>query len=359
MRRVPVFLPTALVLVLLGAWAGTSMGQLPPPPTVSVPTVPVSVPSLPLPPPPPPPAAPTVTAPSVSVPSPPTPKPPVPLPVTVPTPVPETPATLPSSEPDPLAPTGGGTGGPAARQFGASSRIFTITRIRASRPWVTVHGSLSGNGIWISFSLSRAGTVVFLVDELAPKCRYVGRFLVRGRAGRNAVRFRGRLNGRTLDPATYRLTAHPRGHRARRLAGVTVVMLEHPVGPARIAAEQARNTCPDGVPASARPTAPTPDAGKDGGVAGVSATAKSARPYDDSTGPLGAALGAIEAAADAVPPALLALALLAVLLLAVAAMPQPVRASLAGAALVHHRGTVALAGVGVLVAAVLSFALLT
>jgi hypothetical protein len=54
-----------------------------------------------------------------------------------------------------------------------------------------------------------------------------------------------------------------------------------------------------------------------------------------------------------------ALAALAVLLLALAAMPQPVRASRTGAALVHHRGTLALAGVGVLIAAVLSFTLLS
>lgn len=60
----------------------------------------------------------------------------------------------------------------------------------------------------------------------------------------------------------------------------------------------------------------------------------------------------------AVPPALFALALLAVLLLSVAAMPQPLRASWAGAALVHHRGTIALAGVGVLAVAILSGGLL-
>jgi hypothetical protein len=203
---------------------------------------------------------------------------------------------------------------------------------------------------------------VFLVDEVAPECRYVGKFLVRGRSGRNAVRFRGRLRGRSLAPGTYRLTAHPRGNRARLVTGVTVVILEHPPGPAKIASARGSNTCPGGTPPSVRAAAAAAAAeGSDstGGVAGVQATAVTRRPYEDeSPGPLGSAVETLQTAADAVPPVMFALAALAVLLLALAAMPQPVRASRTSAALVHHRGTLALAGVGVLVAAVLSFVLL-
>jgi hypothetical protein len=73
---------------------------------------------------------------------------------------------------------------------------------------------------------------------------------------------------------------------------------------------------------------------------------------------LGTTLETLRAAAVAVPPALFLLALLAVILLFVAAMPQPLRASWAGAALVHHRGTIAIAGIGVLAAAMLSAGLL-
>jgi hypothetical protein len=213
----------------------------------------------------------------------------------------------------------------------------------------------------ITFWLSRPGAVVFSVDELSPDCRYVGKFLVRGRAGRNEVRFRGRVRGRALDVGTYRLTAHPRGNRARRLTGVTVVMLEHPPGPAEIAAARARNTCPGGVPPSVRAAGLVSGSGANGptgGVAGVQASSSARQPFvDEAPGPLGTAVETIQSAAEAVPPVLFALAALAVLLLALAAMPQPVRTSRAGAALVHHRGTLALAGVGVLIAALLSFAL--
>jgi hypothetical protein len=104
------------------------------------------------------------------------------------------------------------------------------------------------------------------------------------------------------------------------------------------------------------------DAGRAGGGSPTDvvggATAKR-RPYEDEPvgGPLGATVDTLEEAAEAVPPPVLALAALAVLLLGVAAM-QPAWASRTGAALVHHRGTIALAGLGVLFAAVLSFALL-
>jgi hypothetical protein len=249
---------------------------------------------------------------------------------------------------------------------------------------VNPKGSARQRGVRINFWLPRAQTVVFYVDQLSPECRYVGKFLVRGRNGRNTVRFRGRIGGRVLEPGTYRLTARPRGEQGRRLAGVTIVVLEHPPGRSELAAARSRNTCPGGMPPSVAAAAALArqssggagtsggaatsggdqeGGGRDGlksstgGVAGAIAT--SGRPSDTvSPGPLGAAADTIQSAAEAVPPVLFALAVLAVMLLALASMPQPLRASRAGATLVHHRGTLALAGVGVLIAAVVSFALL-
>ena len=371
-RSVPVLLPTFLVLALLGAWAGTSTGQLPPPPSVTLPTV--TVPTVPLPPPPPVPTVPTVSTPPAPVPTTPTlpvdpRKPPVdvPVPVPVPAPVPTPQPTEPSGQP----PVGGAGTTSAGRIGGTSSRIATISRFRTSRKFVLTTGSESARGAWITFWLSRPGTVVFLVDEIAPECRYVGKFLSRGQAGRNSVRFRGRLLGRQLEAGTYRLTAHPRGRRAQPLTGVTIAILDGSPGLTEVAAANARNTCPLGIPPSLRGSGlaaagaasgtepPGTESSVTGGVAGVQATAAERRPYrDDSSGPLAAAAETIQLAADAVPPMLFALALLAVLLLGLAAMPQPVRDSRAGAALVHHRPTLALAGAGVLIAAVFSFMLL-
>lgn len=390
-RSISFVLPIFLVLGLLGAWAGTGMGQVPPTPTVSLPTVTIPpAPPVPLPPPPPvplppPPPVPLPPPPKVEVPPPPplpvdAPKPPVSVPVGTP----DTPVTSRSGSGQPVtsAPSGSGggagaTAAPGGRKFGASSRIATVRKLRASRAWVNPKGSPKQRGVRIHFWLSRARTVVFYVDQLAPQCRYVGKFLVRGRNGRNVVRFRGRIAGRVLDPGTYRLTARPRGELGRRLAGVTIVVLEHPPGRSELAAARAQNTCPGRTPPSVRAaqTAAAGTSGGDGvgsGAGGADGTTKdqtggvagaiaaTGRPSEGvSPGPLGSAVESIQSAAEDVPPVLFALAALAIMLLALAAMPQPVRASRAGAALVHHRGTVALAGVGVLVAAVLSFAVLS
>jgi hypothetical protein len=246
MRPAPALL---LVLGLLGVWAGTSLGQLPPPPSVTLPTV--TVPSVPLPPPPPtppvPPPPPVPPAPSVTTPTVPVPTEPVPaVPAPIPVIVPDTLATPAAERTNATAPHPAPASGPAARHFGASSRFARLSRERASRPWVTT----------------------------------------------------------------------------------TIATRPPPV-------ESSRRS----------------------GVAGVRSHPR--HPYDDASGPLGAAVGTIRSAAEAVPPVLYALAALAVALLALAAMPQPVRASRAGAALVHHRGSLALAGIGVLITAVLTFALLS
>jgi len=253
------------------------------------------------------------------------------------------------------------------------SAIKTVKRLRASRPYLARSGKASRRSVAISFWLSEPATVVFRIDEVAPDCRYVGKFIVRARAGRNVVRFYGRLRGRALALGTYRLTAHPRSQVATRLAGVTVVIVNQPPGPAKIAAERARNTCPGRTPPSVRALVAAAAAattgsgmasgGSTGEVAGVrTASADEKSIASRAGGTLGSALGGaaetVETAARAIPPVLFALAGLAVLLLALAAMPQPVRASRAGVALVHHRGTLALAGVGVLLASVLSFMLL-
>ncbi len=241
MRRL---LPTLLGLGLLGAWAGTSMGQLPPTPTVSLPTG--SLPSVPLPPAPPPLPLPTVTTPTLPSPVPPAPPTPAPSTPTLPVEIPAPPVDLPAAAvptPQPAqAPPRPETPSTTSTRpgFGASSRLATIMNARPTRTW------LSGT------------------DE------------------------------RDTQPA----------RRATPVAAAT--------------------------PASTD----TPE-----------------RPLDIS-------LGTLRSAAEAVPAALYALAALAVLLLAVAAMPQPMRTSFAGAALVHHRGTIALAGVAVLVAAIVSFGLL-
>jgi hypothetical protein len=214
---------------------------------------------------------------------------------------------------------------------------------------------------------------VFLVDELAPECRFAGLFTVRAHRGRNVVRFDGRIKGRRLDPGTYRLTAHSRGADARRLVGVTVAVLGRPAPRRVVKTALTRNTCPSGaLPSTIEYAGFAFGKGGEGTqsprgrVGGVQATAAGRRPYEDQsggrlravTGPVAGALESIDDAARSVPPVLIALAALAVLLLGIASLPQPLRTSRTGAALVHHRATIALAGVGVLVGTAISFVVL-
>lgn len=365
-RSVPFVLPALLVVGLLGTWAGTALGELPPPPPVTLPTVTVPSITVPIPPSPPPapppvPPVPPTTVPTVEPPKPPVDPPAPPAPVPSPAPEPSSPQPEQSSPP-PAGQAGGpgaSPGRPArprpARRGGETTRTrrgTSLTRVRVSRSWLAERGPRSARGVTIAFWLSRPGTVLLDVDELAPECRYVGHLLVRAHAGRNVFRFRGHVRGRMLAAGTYRLTARPRGRQGKQLAGVTVTILDRPAGRTGIDAARARNTCPGG-------TAPSADR-QTGGVPGAKSPTVSRRPHRDDPldRALDASLGTLAAATDAVPPALFALAGLAILLLTAAAMPQPLSNSRAGATLVHHRGTIALAGVAVLVAAVVNFALL-
>jgi hypothetical protein len=137
-----------------------------------------------------------------------------------------------------------------------------------------------------------------------------------------------------------------RGHRARQIR-TTIVVFARPAGRAEIASARLRDTC-EGAIESTGVGAPM------GGVAGARASL-SATKARRAHGPIGAALGTLRAAADAVPPVFFAFAALAMLLLGVASMPQPLGTSRAGALLVHHRGTIALAGAGVLITGLVAF----
>lgn len=266
--------------------------------------------------------------------------------------------------------TAGTTGvWPAAGPIsGSSSQTRTIRRVRLSRPWLSTRGPISRQTVRLSFWLARPATVVVRVDELAPDCRYAGKFLVRGHAGRNVVRFRGRLRGRKLDPGTYRLIAHPRGQRGHRLDRVTVVVLSRPPGgAAEVRAAQARNECPAGISPSQQELISAPLAQGDGdegtaakGIAGAKSTKASGliAAVAPIKGPLFKAVGTVEDAARAIPPALFAMAALAVLLLALASMPQFGAPTRAGAMLVHKRASIAMAGGAALLTAIATYLVL-
>lgn len=244
-----------------------------------------------------------------------------------------------------------------------------VKRIRVSRGWLTIRGPRSSRSVRLSFWLATRVTVVVRVDQIAPVCRYAGKFLVRGRAGRNDVRFRGRLRGRAIAPGTYRLIVHPRGQPSRRLERVTIVVLERrPGAAAQVRLARARNACPAGVSPSQLELIAARGTGSDNasvlaanGVAGAS-SARNRGGLLDADGPirapLGKAAGTLEEATRGIPPALFALAGLAVLLLTLASLPQFGESTRVGALLVHRRASLVVAGGGALLAAVATYLVL-
>jgi hypothetical protein len=81
-----------------------------------------------------------------------------------------------------------------------------------------------------------------VVIRVAPDCRQVARFRVKGHAGTNRVRFRGRINGRPLRPGTYVIRGRTLPAR-RALTETKLVIFKRRPLPAELAAAQASNTC--------------------------------------------------------------------------------------------------------------------
>ena len=95
------------------------------------------------------------------------------------------------------------------------------------------------------------------------------------------------------------------------------------------------------------------------GVKGASASVQGPVPEDAGFfGPIGSALGTLDIPRDVIPPALFAMAALAILLLTLASTPLPARTSRTSAMLVHVRGSIAVAGTAALMMAVATYVLL-
>lgn len=329
-----------LVAGLLAGWvasAGAGLPPLPPVPTVpQVPTLPVL-------------------------------QPPPRLPQVPPAPLPKAPPIPPVSQP--ALPVGGGSGGGAPSSNSgdgaspqrparhAGSRPAPVYRLHFSRNWISRTGPKQRRQTVLVFVLRRAALVEFVVLEVAPDCRRIGRFRVAGRPGVNRVRFRGRIGRRVLGPGTYRITARtlPRG---RALVDTKLVVVARPERE-EITSARGANACgskaqgqstSSTASAPAKPTAATPSAAQD-------KAEKRATP-SRAHGVLGAKFTRAVDAVRSIPLWLFVLLGLAIALLAVAALPLRATPTRRGAsALAHHRGIVALAGAAMLLAVTLAYTL--
>jgi hypothetical protein len=333
---------------LFGGWAASAGANLPQLPHVPAPP---KIPTLPL------------------LPSPPR-VPQVP-------PVPRVPDAPPVSHPSvPVhvgAPAGpslsGSTGAQSSSAQSRPSRTgpTKVYRLHFSRDWIARTEPKQGRQTVLTFVLRRPALVEFVVFQISPDCRRLGRFRVQGRRGLNRVRFRGLIGRRVLGPGTYRIKA--RAVSSRRTLAVKRLIVVSRANKTEIAAARSVDTCAAGHGTNGRSNGSATGAGS--GVTtgtGSSSQATGAPAVNKATtkpkpsrshGVLGArftrnAVNAIES----IPTWLFVLLGLAIALLAVAALPLWVAPNgRTAAVLAHRRGLIALAGAAALVAVTVSFAL--
>jgi hypothetical protein len=259
--------------------------------------------------------------------------------------------------------SGGGTASPyTAPASSTASRPARVYRLRFSRDWISRTGPKKRRQTVLVFVLKKAALVEFVVIEVAPDCRRVGRFRVVGRRGVNRVRFRGRIGRRALGPGTYRIMARalPRG---RALVDTKLVVVARPerdeISSGRRAnacgsesrGQSTSSTASASASTPAKPTAARPPATED-------KAEERATPSPDK-GVLGAKFTkrAVEAV-KSIPLWLFALLGLAIAILAVAALPMRAAPSRRAAfALAHHRSAFAVAGAALLLVVMVAYTL--
>jgi hypothetical protein len=233
-------------------------------------------------------------------------------------------------------------------------------RAAVSRRWVSPRARRPTT---IVITLPFAAVVDLRVMQIAPVCRTAGRIVVRGHAGRNAFRFRGRVGGDTLVPGTYRITPSLRDGTQLKSILLVVVAGRTPA-PGEVASARAADACAAAWSASglgafaawiSGPTASALLAGSGGTKLAAGATAS--RP---DLSRLGGILGANFAQTlqdpASVSPVLLILLAIAICLLGLAALPRSVVASpVLAEQLTHRRLELALAGTTTLLVVVLTY----
>jgi hypothetical protein len=221
--------------------------------------------------------------------------------------------------------------------------------VASSREWISTSGPRKRRQTILRFVLSKPALVEFLVVRVAPDCRPVGRFRVKGRAGTNRVRFRGQVRGRALRAGTYVIRARtlPAG---RELAETKLVIFKRRPLPKELAAAQSSNTCRSSNSDAWLADGEAGPVGSNDDKLQVQRSAEGSRPNRVGKGktPLGVLGARFTRTADAVrevPAFLFVLLGIAIGLLAAAAMPiRLIPNARMAAILAYRRTSVALAG---------------
>jgi len=210
-----------------------------------------------------------------------------------------------------------------------------------TRDWISVNGSRQKQRTTLLFTLRDRALVEFVVVQVAPECRRIGSFRVRGHRGVNRVRLDDRVGRHVLGPGTYELVTRP-GPNTLKVTGARLVVVR---GSSRREIRTARHafTCPTSPSAvytlafGPTGTLPTKPADKPRGQ-------RHPRPARHK-GVLGARFGSVLSGADDVPIWVYGLLALAVGLLgAAAAMPKRRTGGLSASLLAGSVGAAILLG---------------
>jgi hypothetical protein len=238
----------------------------------------------------------------------------------------------------------GGVSRPKSRRKG------TVTVIRPGSRGATT----------VKFRLDHAGPLVYTLEELAPVCRTLATFHGRGERGVNKVRFQARIGTRPVAPGTYRLVARRPGGAVVMAKTLVVVRRARPTAEELRRASRA-DTCGSGT----QVVAEGGSLGKGGAPAGsgkkthARRAARTAAPAERPHGDRGGVLGVTKSLSPTprkLPFLVLALVGLAILLLALGALPRSVvPVAAAGALVARRRLELATAGIATLVASVIAY----
>ncbi|MDX6413619.1 MAG: hypothetical protein QOH23_1029 [Gaiellaceae bacterium] len=347
-----------------GLLAGPVLADVVPVPPVTVPTV--TVPALP-----PPPTLPvttttppapisTATAPTTSLPA-------TPAPTTATTRTATTVASPSVSgsagSPLNLASPSGSNGSSSSGSAGSSSDgdpdRSGLQAAQSSRTWIATSGPKRRRHTTLTFTLSRAETVVFTVRQVSPVCRIAKRFTVKGHAGRNRVRVPAGANPGQLGPGTYSISARTRtGELIRR---VTIVVVDGARAPSRdeLAAARTSNVCAATTSFAAADVSTGASNQPVQRALSPGTTRSASGPDSGTSSSSGAVLGStVEQAARTIRPLLVALLALAILLLGVASLPRmAVPEARTSDLLARHRMEIAGLGAAAFVAVLITFLL--
>jgi hypothetical protein len=207
------------------------------------------------------------------------------------------------------------------------------------------------------FVLTRPALVEFVVSQVSPDCRRMGRFRVRGRAGLNRIRLRSRIGHRRLGPGTYRIRARPLPAGSSVLDVRLVVVTranEEEIVTGRDADACVRRDSGQSAPSGSSATAAPPSAK----AALASRVEKRSAPSSRRHGVLGTGFVKAVDTAKENPVWILGFLAIGLALLGIAAVPASAAPSRRAAVMLdHRRETIAFTGAAALVAVMVAYLL--